>query len=608
MPLTPTQLQRLAQCAAEAANAGHGAKAGVYAQACADLQISLPTLHRYLAQAVVRPQRKQRSDAGDTWLTMDEALAISAVLQESHRKTGKRLMSMTQAINAARSNGLVRAERIDAGTGEVLPLSDSAIANALRHYKLHPDMLNVPKPAVELRSLHPNHVWQIDASLCVLYYLQAKTLKEDGLQVMRHSEFYKNKPANLKRIAADRVWSYEATDHYSGAIFVHYVMGAESSANLIESFLTFISQRAGTPMHGVPQILMMDMGSANTSGSFKNLARRLGVQLIAHSPGNARATGQVEKARDLIERGFESGLKFRPVADLAELNLQATRWAAMYNSTQVHSRHGKTRLAMWLTIRAEQLRIAPPMEHLRALVNDEPQERRVSDKLRVSLGGKEYDVSRVPGIMVRQPVRVALNPYLPECAVLVEVGSDGHEVLHTLAQVEKDDAGFATTANIIGEEYNAAPRTVLEDGRDAVELRAMGVATLAEAEAKRKARALPFGGQLDPWKAADALAANPVAYVPKLGTALEPQVSAPAPEPIKVALPVSTAQGQGRQYSVFEVCAWLVNNGFAMTREANALVQQWHPQGCAEADLEALKAQLERPQPPVLRVVNGGAI
>ena len=73
--------------------------------------------------------------------------------------------------------------------------------------------------------------------------------------------------------------------------------------------------------------IMMDMGSANTSGLFKNLARRLKVKLLAHAPGNARATGQVENARNIIERSFESSLRLQPVANLVELNAMVQRWA-----------------------------------------------------------------------------------------------------------------------------------------------------------------------------------------------------------------------------------------------------------------------------------------
>jgi hypothetical protein len=38
-----------------------------------------------------------------------------------------------------------------------------------------------------------------------------------------------------------------------------------------------------------------------------NLCQALGIRLIAHKARNARATGSVEKARDILERDFEHG-------------------------------------------------------------------------------------------------------------------------------------------------------------------------------------------------------------------------------------------------------------------------------------------------------------
>ncbi|MBX9835310.1 MAG: integrase, partial [Burkholderiaceae bacterium] len=453
MSLNPVIVERLVQVRQAAQAAPHGGKQAVYAAACAELGMSVATLHRQLGKITVKPERKKRSDAGDVSLSRTEAIAISAALMVSHRKTNKRLMSIGQAVDVMRANGEVRAERTDPATGEVSALSDSAIARALRHYNLHPDQLNRPTPAVELKSLHPNHVWQIDASLCVLYYLNARTQAESGLQVMERDKFYKNKPANLKRIEADRVWSYEVTCHYSSAIYVQYVMGAESGANLSECFISATQKREGDPFHGVPFILMMDMGSANTSGLFTNLARRLQVKTIAHAPGNARATGQVEKARDLIERGFESGLRLRPVRDLAELNAQAQRWARWFNATKVHSRHGKTRYDAWLTIAAEQLRVAPSVEVCQALLTEAPETRKVTDQLTVSYKGREFDVRNVPGVMVGEKITITLNPWVPDAAMVVDTDADGNEVLHTVPLVVRNEAGFREDANVIGEDW-----------------------------------------------------------------------------------------------------------------------------------------------------------
>ena len=100
---------------------------------------------------------------------------ISAALMVSLRKSAtKRLLGVDDAVDLMRSNGEIKCERVNTETGEIFNLSTSTIIRALRTFRLHPDQLLAPAPAVELRSLHPNHVWQIDASLCVLYYLKAE--------------------------------------------------------------------------------------------------------------------------------------------------------------------------------------------------------------------------------------------------------------------------------------------------------------------------------------------------------------------------------------------------------------------------------------------------
>lgn len=591
MSLNPVKVSRLVQVLQAAQSAPHGGKHAIYAAACNELGMSTATLHRHLGKITVKPERKQRSDAGDVSLTRDEAMAISAALMTSHRKTNKRLMSIGQAVDVMRANGEVRAERTDPATGEMVPLSDSAIARALRYYNLHPDQLNRPTPAVELKSLHPNHVWQVDASLCVLYYLNARTASESGLQVMDRDRFYKNKPANLKRIESDRVWSYELTDHYSGCIFVNYVMGAESGTNLAESFIAAIQLRDGDPFHGVPFLLMMDMGSANTSGLFANLARRLQVKTIAHAPGNARATGQVEKARDLIERSFESGLRLRPVADLAELNAQAQRWARWFNSTKVHSRHGKTRYDAWMTIAAEQLRVAPPVDICQALLTETPESRKVTDTLTVSYKGREFDVRSVPNVMVGEKLHITLNPWVLNAAMVVDTDADGTEVLHSIPLVVRNDAGFREDGNTIGEDWSRPADTQLEANRKEVDRFAYDAATDAEAQAKRKAKAVPFGGRIDPGKVIDQ--APERNFLPRRGTDLAPSIT------------TSRTVAPVRVLTQFEASAELVRLGVTMSRETSAQVRAWYPDGVPEDHLPDLQARLTVRSN--LRVVAGGA-
>ena len=589
MSLNATLTQRLVEVAALAANATQGGKQAIYACACRELSLSLPTLYRHLKKVTVKPERKQRSDAGDVSLPRAEAVVISALLMVSHRKTNKRLMSIGQALEILRANGEVRAERTDPSTGEVTPLSESAVSRALRHFGLHPDQLNRAAPAVELRSLHPNHIWQIDASMCVLYYLNARTQGESGLQVMDRDKFYKNKPANLKRIEADRVWSYEVSCHNSGSLYVEYVLGAESAANITQVFINAIQQRGADPFYGVPFILMMDMGSANTSGLFSNLARRLQVKLIAHAPGNARATGQIENGRNLIERSFESGLRLKPVANLEELNQQARRWARWFNANKVHSRHGRTRFEQWMTIAGEQLRIAPTVDVCRELLTHEPETRKVSDMLTVSFKGRDFDVRNVPQVMVGEKLSIAINPWVTDAAMVVDVDAGGNETLHSVPVIERDDAGFRIDGNVIGEDWKRHADTVLDTNRKEVERAAYDASSQEELDAKRKAKAVPFGGRIDPYKPMEQ--APERTFLPRQGTDLSPLVTS-----TRISAPARVLNG-------FEAAGELRRMGLEMTRERAAQIQSWYPNGVPEDGLQALFDRLTAR--PGLRIVGG---
>lgn len=515
-------LARVLAVAQAAAGAPHGSRTAVYQAGAAELGVSYPTYMRWVREVTIKNPRKRRSDAGRTALERTEAELISALLMESCRKNGKRLLSVEQAVETLRANGMIRAEALDLATGEIRPLSVAAITRALHAYGLHPDTLARPAPAMAMASRHPNHVWQIDASLCVLYYLRPSAdARGNGLRVMEAKEFYKNKPANVAKIENERVWRYAVTDHAAAPIYVEYVLGAESGENLCNVFINAITKRPDEPVHGVPFIVMLDPGSANTGALFKNLCKALTVRLIINEVGNPRAKGQVEQAHDLIERSFEAGLKFVAVNSLQELNAAAAKWRRWFNGTSIHTRHGRTRYEAWLRISAEQLRLAPPVELCRELARTAPVERIVTDKLQVSFQGQSFDVSVVPEIQNGAKVLVCRNPWRPEAAQVVSVDADGREVFYVIEPVTKDEHGFDVGASVIGEHYARHADTPAQRAAKDIEKRVTGEQTLEGAAAARKAKRLPFGGQIDPWKHMEAEAAQLPAYIPKRGKALE---------------------------------------------------------------------------------------
>jgi hypothetical protein len=573
-------------------SAPHGQKEAIYRAAAERLGVTAGTVKRQLRdKGLLTSGRKQRADAGDTALTRAEGDSIAALLMESTRQNGKRLLSLEDAVITLRANGIITAGRVDEDTGEFFPLSISAISRALTGYGLHPDQLLEPAPVTELQSLHPNHVWEIDASLCVLYYLKRSAdEKANGLRVMGAAEFYKNKPANFAKIERDRVWRYCITDHNSGGGYVEYVFGGESGENLCSVFINAIQHRGpNDPMHGVPFLPMLDPGSANTGALFLNLCRALQCPPQINAVGNPRAKGQVEKFHDIVERKFESSLKLVPVHSLEELNTKARRWNIWFNATAIHSRHGKTRNAQWLTIRPEQLRIAPPADLCRELARTAPEGRKVTPKLTISFRGLEFDVSTVPEVMVGQEVMVCRNPWRENAAQIVLRDAEGHEIIHVVDAVERNEAGFRIDAPVIGQRYKAHADTPVQKNSKRLEIIITGQTAEEEQKKARKDKVLPFGGRIDPYKHMDP--AQVPHYLPKQGTALG--ISAPAIETPPLSIAAACKALMGRL-------------GSAWTPDCYAEVSRRYPGGqVPEADIEGLETDFRAGQTrPKLQVVR----
>ena len=572
--------ERLVAIALAARQAGQGGKGAIYDAACKELGMSRATLARKIKEVAVMAPRKRRSDAGQSALTLDEAKLISAALMETTRKNDKRLYSIKDAVTMLRANNAIRAEFLDTETGELRPLSESTIHRALRMYGLHPDQLLAPAPVTELASRHPNHVWQIDASLCTLYYLGNGA---KGLQGMEGQVYYKNKPGNLERVSANRVWRYVVTDHASGWVYVEYVLGAESGENLCSVFINAMQERGGADMmHGCPVMIVTDPGAAMTGALFRNLCRALGISLVINAVGNARAKGQVENANNLVETKFEPGLKLRPVASLDELNTLAKAWRENFNATEIHRRHGQSRSLVWMTIRADQLIKAPSVEVCRELAVAEPESRKVSPKLTVSFHGREYDVSTVPGVMVHQKVMVTRNPWRDDAAQVVLVGEDGRDVFHVVHEVFKDELGFSEKAAVFGESFKRHADTPAQTALKDIEQLVTGTDSQAAAEAARKAKSLPFGGQLDPYKHIDD--ATLPTYLPRRGTAHD--LVAPKVELPPLSLVEAAKQIKPRVESA----------GGEWTADRFRWLQQRYPAGVPQDQLDTIVAELSGPR------------
>lgn len=495
------EIEQISQFAQRWLSAGHGKKSEVLDEAVARLGLSRQTLYRKFKAVVQTGTRKRRSDAGTSAVSRDEAATIAATLLEHQRKNGKMQQPLNNTVDILRANGLIDASQIDAETGEVKPVSVSTINRALRNYNMHPSQLLKPAPAVRLASLHPNHVWQIDPSRCVMAYLE-KSGKDNGFRVMDEKEFYKNKPANLIKAIKDALWRYVIVDHTSGWIYVEYVLGGETAENITNVLINCMTQRKEEAMHGVPKIIMLDAGSANTSAIFKNLCSSMRIHLQINKPGNPRSKGSVEKGNDIVERQFESFLKTLPassVQTLDQINQLATSWRTWFNAGEIHTRHGLTRNAAWLRIAQSELIIAPPADLMHELAVTAPESRVVSTFLTVSYKGKEYDVSSVPGVMVGQKLLICRNPSREVSAQAIINERDGNKLYCVLPAVVKNEFGFNVDAPVIGESFKSHADTPASAAVKEIEMLATGTDTLEAAHAARKAKKNGlFDGRYDP--------------------------------------------------------------------------------------------------------------
>ena len=582
--MSPALIEALLDVARRAQAAGHGNKEAVYTAACQHLGLSRATLMRNLKEVTVKTDRKRRSDHGETSLSRSDAQLLSSAMMEGYRANDKSIVTLRKALKMLRANRPGFACAIDSATGEIRQLSESACARALRTHNMHPEQMRQPDPVQSLASAHPNDVWQLDFSISTLFYVPDQS--QNGMQDMDKAVFYKNKPDNFEKIKRQRLLRGAITDHLSGSIYVLYQQGGESMENMAELLLAAIAKRPGQQMYGVPFHLMVDPGSG-AGGAFKNLARRLQINLIINEAGNPRAKGQVENAHNLIETDFESGFKFAHVPSIEWINEKAQGWMRHYNSVNVHSRHGMSRWSKWLQITEQQLRLVD-VKLARELLTHEPAMPKVDRELNVRFAGRVWSVKDVPGVLVGEKLSVTHNPFNEATAYVVDRDASGNELLIEIPEIKRNEHGFFEGAALIGREHKSLGDTEASANRKQVERIATGATTDEQARAARKAKQLPFGGTIDPYKHHDELPAATV--LPRKGVDLQ--------------LTTATREAPAAVLNSFETATRLRAMGMQMDREKTSQIRAWYPDGIAEDQLQALFDRLT--VRGSLRVVAGG--
>lgn len=437
----------------EIRSAGYGHKGELVEKYSKILGISTKTLYRMLAEASPSG-RSRRCDAGESSLDETTLKLIAAMMLNSVRGNGKQTMDIPTARQILQAQGVK------------IPVGDSRVNALLKEKGYDIQCMKAPEPCVRMRSLHPNHVHQVDPSLCLLYY------SPDGKQhLIRDEEAYKNKPF-MQGKEKLKLWRYVLVDHYSGTICHRYYQTEGENALTLWEFLLYawgLKENERAVFHGLPEILVCDKGSANSSSAISNALRSLHVKLIPHSVGNARAKGSVEDANNLIEKLFESRLKLQPVSSVEELNEYAEEWDALINANMLDgydSRLTRAKMArtdLWMKIRPEDLVELP--EGAATLLIKNAEDRKVDSSLAISYGGLLYSVAGMVGIRPAMTVKVQPILVSRDRKVLVSYTYDGEKVEDERLPLEMDDAGFRLDAPVFGIEFKRNADTMQDRRR-----------------------------------------------------------------------------------------------------------------------------------------------
>ncbi len=412
----------------------------VIAKYAASTGVSKGTLYRILRQVGIKTKRI--SEGGRpriTTVTSVQIEEIAKIIYQTKKQAGYIRIDYEGAISVAERAGII-------------PAGNLTIAQ-LKYYLdkeglLKRDLLR-PTPTIPRRSDYPNQVHLFDWSVCAQYHFPKDgRIGGSNLEFVHWSQ--SSDPNKLIPQLSDRkyhLWRGLVVDHYTHAFYVQYfLIKGESALSTIE-FLEnawFRHPEEAVVFHGLPERLICDKGPGNTSDIFGNLCATFGITLIMHATGHPWAKGSVEQCHGLIERKFESQLRFDPARNLDQLNRRAHDWMIKFQTVNIHTRYLKPRYHFWNLHLTGHLRVPPDRESFRNAAVSKPQTRKVSQHGTISVDGVKHLLPETFRKLVDKKITIYRNPFnAPNLTI-------GYEGEFGLAKpVTKDKAGFLSTARSI---------------------------------------------------------------------------------------------------------------------------------------------------------------
>ena len=223
-----------------------------------------------------------------------------------------------------------------------------------------------------MRSLHPNHIHLVSSSLCYFYFRPGGWRSRGaprGMQIIEESDAYKTKSYWIGKERL-RVWRYVLVDHLAACLAVRYYQQPEEDVVALTDFLVYAWLPKANYRHvfrGLPLELLWSKRTAEMGTAIQRHLEALGVEPRTPRRERKDSMGAVASAHSIVERGFESRLRFQPLESVHELNRFVDKWAAGVNADEIRGldtrlqRRGKkiNRVEAWQTITPEQLRELP---------------------------------------------------------------------------------------------------------------------------------------------------------------------------------------------------------------------------------------------------------
>ena len=387
---------------------------------------------------------KNRGDRGKRRTATEEHFKTVFRLQySSYKQQQGPIMPAHVAIEIAERNG-----KIPEGI-----MTPSLYNSWVRAQGSSRSEVDEPTRHVNLVSLGPNHVHQVDFSLAINWKI------ENNKAIYQHF-VYKNK---LPAQGTLRLLRLIVTDHTSGAFFVWYTASTGENVEVsIEGLWRAWTEKQARgqsvkhlyPFRGAPRILMLDRGPGNKSQVLLNFLAWLGVETNVCE--GSRSKGQVESAHWWWEQGFESRFRLDPPLSIEQLNDEAVEYAARLQAKVVHQRTGTTRTAHWEyhINRSFESQLRVPnctFEEAKNHAVSNQREAKVYGDGTISFRGQQY---RVPEALLQEKkVFVQYSPFEYPNVIVRALSQQAPPFV--LQPLVRNEHGFFADGAVIGQQYKS---------------------------------------------------------------------------------------------------------------------------------------------------------